>query len=114
MSVDDKIMAALTPFGDPVYRAVYQGEEKRYYTFNYVTMPANFADDEPQHERYLVQVHFFAPLDGGNLLSRIAKTKRALVDEGFLYPQTGDESDEDGRHIVFETEIAQGTEDGEV
>lgn len=114
MNVDDKIMAALTPFGDPVYRAVYQGEEKRYYTFSYDTIPANYADDEPQCERCLVQVHLFAPLDGGNLLSRIAQTKRALANEGFLYPQTQDDSDESGRHIVFETEIAQGVDDGDV
>ena len=112
MTVDAKIMAALSPFGDPVERSVYHGDAKRYYTFNYTTLAADFGDDEPQHERYLIQVHLFAPLNE-NILQQVRKTKKALYAAGFVYPDTRDSSDDDSRHIVFESETAEAVDYGE-
>ena len=114
MTVDARIKAALDVFKDPVENAVYQGKAERYYTFNYATLGTDHADDAPQHERYLVQVHFFAPLNF-NHTKRVRDTKRALFDAGFTFPDTTSASDEDGRHIVFECEIAEGVDmDGKV
>ncbi len=110
-SVDEKLRNALLPFGDPVENAVYQGKEKQYYVFNYSTLAADFGDDGPVHERYLVQVHLFTPL-GENVTKRVRDTKRALFSAGFTWPATENASDEDGRHIVFECETAEGIEDG--
>ena len=107
MTVDEQIKAALDPFGDPVENSIHQGDEKRYYTFNYTTIGTNYGDDGPEHEKYLIQVHFFAPLDG-NISQRVKETKQALIAAGFTYPETSNLTDEDGRHIVFECETVEG------
>lgn len=109
MTVDERIKAALDVFDDPVENSVYQGKAAQYYTFNYSTLGADFGDDAPQHERYLVQVHFFAPLNV-NVTSRVRETKGALFGAGFTWPETVNASDENGRHIVFECEIADGAD----
>lgn len=106
-SIEERITDALTPFGDDIDPAVYMGSSKQYYTFNYNTIGADFADDAPNHERYLIQVHFFAPL-GGNITARKHATQQALYTAGFTWPETLDLSDEMGRHIVFECEEAGG------
>lgn len=114
MTIDKRIRDALLPFGDPVENEVYQGESERYYTFNYSALGTDYADDAPQHERCLVQVHFFAPLSE-NITARKRATKEALFRAGFTWPETQPASDEDGRHIVFECEIAEGVDiDGDV
>jgi len=107
MSVDAKLKKALAVFGDPVANAVYYGEAKRYYVFNYSTMGAGYADDEPTCERYMIQVHLFAPLSE-NITKRVKETKKALNAAGFTWPSTENASDEDSRHIVFECEAAEG------
>lgn len=109
MSVDAKIKAALDAFGDPVENALYQGKSERYYVFNYSTLGAGYADDEPTHERYLIQVHLFAPLSE-NITQRVRETKKALNDAGFTWPSTQNASDEEARHVVFECETAEGVD----
>ena len=114
MTVDERLTAALAPFGYDIDNAVGFSKHDIYFTFNYNTLPLGFADDAPHYEGYLVQVHFFAPLDM-NVSKLKQKIKRALLDAGFTWPSTTDASDEDGRHIVFECEIAEGVdEDGEL
>lgn len=107
MSVDAQIKSALEAFGDPIENAIFHGKEERYYVFNYSTVGADYADDGPGHERYLIQVHLFAPLRE-NITQRIKQTKRALFDAGFTWPELVNASDEEGRHIVFECETAGG------
>lgn len=109
MSVDAQIKAALSGFGDPVENAIYQDKAERYYVFNYSTLGAGYADDNPIHERFLIQVHLFAPISE-NITSRIKETKKALSDAGFTWPSTTNASDEDSRHIVFECETAEGVD----
>ena len=107
MSIEARLKAVLMRFGDPVENGVYMGTANRYYTFNVTTLGADYADDAPQHERYLVQVHLFAPLTF-NFVARRKATKAALFGAGFRWPECTDASDSDGRHIVFETEYAEG------
>lgn len=109
MSVDEKIRTALLVFGDSVENAVYHGTAKQYYSFNYDTIATDFGDDAPQHERYLVQVHFFAPLNA-KITNRIKQTKRALYAAGLTWPDTVNDSDDSGRHIIFECETAEGAD----
>lgn len=111
MSVDELLRKTLLSFGDPVENGVYHGTAKRYYTFNYSTVGDDFADDAPGHERALVQVHLFAPL-AENVTARVKATKKALFAAGFTWPETFNASDENGRHIVFECEIAEGVDTG--
>ena len=109
MSIDALIRSALIGFGDPVENGVSLADVPRYYVFNYTTIPIDFGDDTPQHDRYLVQVHLFAPLTE-NITARKRETKRALYRAGFTWPSTEDASDSGSRHIVFECEIAEGVD----
>ncbi len=113
MTVEARLKAILDTFGDPVENGVYLGEAERYYTFGCKKIGDDFADDVPQHERVLVQVHFFAPLTF-NTINRIRKTKLALLHGGFLWPEEEDLSDKEGRHVLLETEtVEEGTPGGE-
>lgn len=120
MSVEEKITAALAGFGLDVSNGVSFEGLAPYFTFNCATVPADFGDDAPGHELYLVQVHLFAPLNV-NITALKRQVKRALYAAGFTWPSltdaTGSLSRRDRpeeRHIVFECEIsAEGAEDGE-
>lgn len=119
VSVGEKIVAALAPFGDPVEASLLYAAAQNlppiYYTFSYSSFGDDFGDDEPGCERWLVNVHYFAPLYNEDIDERVKRTKRALFQAGFSWPRTVDASDQDGQHIVFECEIAEEIEtDGEL
>ena len=44
----------------------------------------------------------------------VKSIKIALYNAGFIFPEALDESDGNGRHIVFETEDAEGIDYGEL
>lgn len=106
MSIDETIRKALLPFGDPVENEIYLGDAKRYYTFSYASLGAAYADDRPNLERFLIQVHLFAPLSE-NIQQQKIETKRALFFAGLGWPETQSLTDEDARHIVFECEAVK-------
>lgn len=113
MTVEARLKKLLIQFGDPVENAEYNGKSERYYTFNISTHGTNYADDMPQDEIVTVQIHFFAPRNY-NYVNRIRNTKIALANDGFLWPETTDASDADGRHVILETTYVQGVaSDGE-
>ena len=109
MSVEALLKNTLMQFGDPVENGLYLGREERYYTFNVSTHGIFYADDAPLHDRYLVQVHLYAPLTF-NCVSRRRETQIALMNAGFLWPECVDDSDSNGRHIIFETEYAEAVD----
>lgn len=113
VSVESRIAAALAPFGDPVEAALLYASAQdlppRYYTFSCSSSGDDFGDDEPGCERWMVSVHFFAPLDE-NVVKRVRKTKLALFQAGFTWPHCEDASDQDGRHFVFECEAVEEVE----
>lgn len=114
VSVEEKIIAALAPFGDPVEASLLYAAARdlppRYYTFSCSSFGADFGDDEPGCERWLVNVHYFAPLYNEDITGRIKKTKRALHQAGFTWPSCVDAGDQDGRHLVFECQIVEGVD----
>lgn len=113
MSINQKIITALSGFGDPVSPTVYHGETEQYFVFNYSTMGTDFGDDAPQQEKYLVQVHFFCLLSL-NSVGRAKQIKQKLFAAGFTWPTMANASDREGQHLVFECEAAEGVElDGE-
>ena len=71
----------------PTADGVYKGAATEYIVFNYTELPADFADDDAAHYRYLVQVHLYAPreeyphIPAGNL---------SAARGGGLYPSDGD------------------------
>ena len=105
-SVDDRIRSALISLELDIYNSVYLGKQEKYLVFNYSTVGIGYADDEATAERYLCQLHLFAPLtdDITELTKRI---KQLIRNSGFTHPETTNASDEEGRHIVFEFEWAE-------
>ena len=73
--------------------------------------PADFADDDAEHYRYLVQVHLYAPLEKNTRAYR-REISRRLVAAGFTRPTVTPASDDHGQHYAFECEIAGGVDDG--
>lgn len=111
MTVNESIIKALAPFGDPVAPNIYTKGKSRYYTFNYDLVPARFADNGPLFYKALIQIHFVCPLND-NSIRRRRETIQAIVAGGFGWPEVVDASDRDTQHYVFETEIYtdEGTE----
>ena len=107
MSVYSDIRTALAGFGYPVGTNVYTGTASTYFVITLNTLPANFADDEPQHIRNLIMLHLYAPHELNTVTMR-KQIATALVGAGFTYPATTDASDETTQHIVFECEGTEG------
>lgn len=119
MSIASQIRAAVAFTGIPCQQVSYGGAEETYFTFNQQTVPDAFADDEPDAEVWLCQLHLFAPftLDTTQLRRQV---KTALREAGFTAPSMVDASENtraaDGteQHIVFEFEISTGVGDEDV
>lgn len=115
MTVNQIILAALAPLGHPVAPDVYAGKERTYFSFNYNALGALYADDRPQYEQYLVQVHLFCPADWDSVSLR-KETKHRLFCAGFTWPEETNaggsygEVKREGQHYVFECEIEEGVE----
>lgn len=109
--IAEQLKSLLEALGYPVANDVYTGAAKEYLVFNFQTIPSNFADDEPQHERILVQVHLFArhTVSTTKLEKQI---KRVLFEAGYTWPNRMNATEETRsstgttRHIVFECETA--------
>ena len=102
-NVDTTLKNVLTPFKLPLARDVYQGEEKKYIVYNYSTVPMDFGDDEPERERYLIQVHIYATLKE-NINALVRAMKKALFAADFSFPESIPASTANEQHIVLETE----------
>lgn len=103
MSINSTLKAALEPVA-PVEADTYEGDRAVYITFGYASIPEDFGDDEPEHERFLVTVHLYAPT-GYNSLDKRRAIKRALSGAGATWPAYENASDKDGQHHVFECEL---------
>ncbi len=109
MSIDARIKSALDTFKYDVSNKISYAKDATYFAFNYTVIPADYADDAPCHERYLVQVHFFCPLNV-NITSLKQRIRQKLYAAGFTWATIEDLTDENGRHIVFECEDAEGVD----
>jgi len=109
MSINSTLKAALDAIA-PVHADEYSADESgadTYIVINYNSRPADFGDDEPEHEVFSVQVHFYCPA-GVNSLAKRRAIKKALSAAGFTWPEYINASDRDGQHHVFECYIATG------
>ncbi len=109
MSVNQRLRAALAPLGLPVQANTYVPADpsERYFTFNISTLGDDFADNAPEHERDLVQLHYFCPT-GYDSVADVRQVKRLLSAADFTWPSSTNAGDADGQHIVFEFETAEG------
>lgn len=105
MSVNSLIKAALDPVA-PVEADTYEDTAATYITFGYVSTPADFGDDEPDHEVFLISVHLFAPT-GEDTIDKRRAIKKALAAAGTTWPTYSNASDKDGQHHVFECQLVR-------
>ena len=105
MSVNSLIKAALDPVA-PVEADTYEDTAATYITFGYVSTPADFGDDEPDHEVFSISVHLFAPT-GEDTIAKRRAIKKALAAAGTTWPIYTNASDKDGQHHVFECQLAR-------
>jgi hypothetical protein len=117
VSVASGIIAAVASTGYPVQQVSYDGTATTYFVLNMNAIPADFADDAPQHDRWLVQLHLFAPFSL-NTTTICRQVRDALFAAGYSYPSQIDASENtrasDGteQHIVFEFEAVEAVSDG--
>lgn len=115
MTINQKIINALKPYGMPVVPDHYSGKEKRYIEFNlYDDKGEVFADEEPEFDVVLVEVHLFLPREEDYLEIK-KQIRRSLQEAGFCYadiaeivePEATNEYPYGIRHLTFETEIEE-------
>ena len=110
-TVASSIRTALAGLNVPIVQINYTGTEQTYLTFNMISTPDDFADDEPGADVWSVQLHLFALFTNDTTQLR-RQIKTALVAAGFTAPTMTDASENtrasDGteQHIVFEFETA--------
>lgn len=113
MTTFEKIIKAIEPFGHPHSPGVYTGKASKWFTYNYVDdYGTNHADDEPQSVINRIQLHYFLPIKEDYIRSK-NKIRKALSEQGFTFPEITypDDPDPEIRHIVFECEIEEESEE---
>lgn len=115
MTINKKIIEALKEYGMPVVSNHYSGTEKRYIEFNLFDDTGEvFADDTPQFDVVMVQVHLFLPREE-DCLQLKKQIRNSLLEAGFCYADITENVDPEAteqypygiRHLTFETEIEE-------
>lgn len=109
MTVDEIIVATLTPVIPDIASGTYTGGAAEYITFDYYTRPTTFGDDKPEFELYRIQIHLVAPV-GTNILAKRRQIKNLLFAADFTYPDEIPGSDGAEQHYVYECEYIMPTE----
>lgn len=102
MTVEERIVAALSPIGLPVSQGEYLGDRGKYLCYYVSRSGTNWANDGPGAEVCRVQVHLFAPVSE-NINNLVRLAQNALYEADFGWPEAVDATDKDGRHIILET-----------
>lgn len=109
MTLNQRIIDALSPLGLPVVPDTDTGSRTRCLVFHYDLLPHQFADNAPMWYRALMQVHLFLPL-GENGMQLCRRVGEALVRAGFTWPEVLDGADDQTQHKIFECEALIGKE----
>lgn len=107
MSMEERLMAAVTPMVATCVPGVYTGTEEIYCTYNFFSRPDSFGDDEPEAYLHAGQLHLFMPVNSDPRTLR-KQLLRALLDADLGAATVEDASDEDNIHLVFEFEAIGG------
>ena len=103
MSIEERIITALSPIVSEIMPNVYTGDSLEYIEFNYNEIPAVIADSTTDTYRCIVQVHYYLP-SKQNPTATKKQIIEALNDAGFTMPSITNASDQNGQHYVFECE----------
>ena len=107
MTVNEKIIHALSGFGIKVTPDFFGDGSDEYFTFNYADdRAADYGDDKPTHTVAYMQIHYFCQINKDYLQIK-KRVRKALLEAGFSYPAVVDatESGDKERHLVFECSI---------
>lgn len=110
MMAFENIILAIKDFGYPHCPDLYQGEGKRYFTYNYANdRGALFADNRPLASIASIQLHLVMPASED--FTAIKETvRKKLLEQGFTYPQVTVLRENHQRHIIFECDIEESEE----
>lgn len=110
MSIAESLKAILTAATElPCAQNQYTGSARTYIVYVINTRPDDHADDDPQHEVYSVVIYLYAPV-ATNMSTLRKAIKHALTQNGYMYPEVNDVSDDDGQQLAFYTSIAAEVE----
>lgn len=111
MTAFERVISAVEGFGYPYEPDVYTGSESRYFVYNYADeRGCLYADDSPGGVIASVQVHFFMPAKE-DFIEIKNQIRKALFHEGFTFPGVTVLKEGKKRHIIFECDIEEETED---
>lgn len=110
------IQKALRQFGRPAVPYAYEGDEVKYFTYNYAdNRGADYGDDAPGSAVADVQVHMILPLKDPVTKANTSFTRdqalvrSALFAAGFTYPDVTVRREDETNcwHIIFECEYEE-------
>lgn len=105
MTVNEKIIEALSSVGVPVTPDFNGGGKQEYITFNFADDRAvEFGDDAPLFDVAYMQIHYFLPSEK-NYRETKKRIRKLLFDAGFTFPDVTEVTEGKKRHLVFECEI---------
>lgn len=107
MTINERIIRAVTTVVPVCTPNIYRGEQETYCTFNYTEIPVGHGDNSPHAVRYLIQVHFHCPATQNSVATRKA-LRKALLDADFTAPVISDLTDDLDQHYVLECEGVEG------
>lgn len=111
MTEFEKIIEAIKDFGFPYEPDVYSGDEEQYFVYNYADERGSlYADNMPESVIASVQIHFFLPAEE-NFIKLKNQIRRALLQQGFTFPEVTVLTEGRKRHIIFECDIEEDMED---
>ena len=101
MTIEQRIISALSGLGLPVVPEPYTGDALEYLTFSYDLFGTIFAEGKPGTILFDISLHYYAPFASNPNATRI-KICTAISAAGFAWPTITNASDKDGQHWVFE------------
>lgn len=102
MSIESRIIAALSPIVPDIMPDEYTGSSLEYIEFNYDEVHL-YANGTRAETRALIQVHYYLPKKS-NALTKKGLIAQALKDAGCTYPSIINASDTLSQHYTFECE----------
>ena len=107
MTTFEKIVEAIKPFDIPYEPDIYHGSSPSHFVYNYADERGGlYGDDVPVSTIAAVQVHLYLPKDMSFTVLK-KQVKKALLNQGFTYPEVTVLIEDKKRHITFECEIEE-------
>ena len=107
MTVNELLIAAITPLVPVCKPDSYEGTASEYCVFRYDESPEVFSDGHPDVILSPVILEWYLPV-GVNPIKKKRQICRAIFEAGFTYPYVTNASDGGYQHYVFEFERGDG------